>query len=67
MIGQMGTRPACQIIYPLKISAARVEAQMAAHQIQPLQGCDLRVVLPRVARSSQPWAESFNPFGIALT
>ena len=36
-------------------------------QIQPLQGCGFSVFLPRVARSSQPWAEWFNPFGIGRT
>jgi hypothetical protein len=34
-------------------------------EIQPLQGCDFAVFSPRVARCSQPWAECFNPFGIA--
>jgi hypothetical protein len=32
--------------------------------IQPLQGCDLFNREPRVARSAQPWAERFDPFGI---
>jgi len=33
-------------------------------QIQPFQGCALLVNSLRVARSSQPWAKSCNPFGI---
>ncbi len=35
--------------------------------IKPLQGFALAVCLPRVAHSSQPWAESFNPVGIGKT
>src|SRR5712691_1654511 len=31
---------------------------------QPRWGCESSVALPRVARSSQPWAELHNPFGI---
>src|SRR6266576_3931693 len=31
---------------------------------QPRWGCELSIALPRVARSSQPWAELHNPFGI---
>jgi hypothetical protein len=31
---------------------------------QPLWGCELITVLPKVARSSQPWALLRNPFGI---
>ncbi len=31
---------------------------------QPRWGCESEVALPRVARSSQPWAELHNPFGI---
>src|SRR5436309_575284 len=31
---------------------------------QPLQGCIGLSRLPRVARSSQPWADRRNPFGI---
>ncbi len=42
----------------------RVEYQILMNQIQPFQGCDFSVFLPRVARSSQPWAERFNPVGI---
>jgi hypothetical protein len=36
-------------------------------EIQPFQGNDFSVFAPRVARSSQPWAESFNPYGIAVS
>src|SRR5258705_442770 len=32
--------------------------------MEPFQGSDSRVLQPRVARSSQPWAEGRNPFGI---
>ena len=32
--------------------------------LQPRWGWGVRVRLPRVARSSQPWAEGLNPFGI---
>ncbi len=42
----------------------RVEYQRLMKQIQPLQGCDFSLGSPRVARSSQPWAECFNPVGI---
>ena len=42
----------------------RVEYQRLMKQIQPLQGCDFSRCSPRVARSSQPWAECFNPVGI---
>ena len=45
----------------------RVEYQALTKQIQPFQGCDFSVFSPRVARSSQPWAESFNPVGIGKT
>src|SRR5438093_13241620 len=31
---------------------------------QPLQGCEPSGRTPRVARSSQPWAKSYNPVGI---
>src|SRR6266567_1646630 len=34
---------------------------------QPLWGCEPSVTFPRVARSSQPWALSRNPFGIEDT
>src|SRR5882724_195657 len=34
---------------------------------QPRWGCESSVALPRVARSSQPWAELHNPFGIEDT
>ncbi len=42
----------------------RVEYQRLMKQIQPLQGCDFSRCSLRVARSSQPWAECFNPVGI---
>jgi hypothetical protein len=45
----------------------RVEYQILMKQVQPFQGCDFHVFSPRVARSSQPWAESFNPIGIGKT
>jgi hypothetical protein len=41
-----------------------VEYQFLMTPMQPLQGCEFSGFLPRVARSSQPWAESFNPVGI---
>src|SRR6266567_9369930 len=34
---------------------------------QPRWGCESSVALPGVARSSQPWAEFHNPFGIEDT
>ena len=34
---------------------------------QPRWGCESSIALPRVARSSQPWAELHNPFGIEDT
>jgi hypothetical protein len=34
--------------------------------MQPFQGCRFIRRVPRVARSSQPWAEGFNPFGVGL-
>src|SRR5437867_10669596 len=34
---------------------------------QPPWGCESSVALPRVARSSQHWAELHNPFGIEDT
>ena len=37
-----------------------------ATEPQPRRGCLLSNTLPRVARSSQPWALSRNPFGIHL-
>src|SRR5208282_821332 len=43
----------------------KVASQRLAKGIQPFQGCHLSVFSPRVARSSQPWADRFNPFGIA--
>jgi hypothetical protein len=36
------------------------------NEIQPLQRCVFSVFSPRVARSSQPWADRFNPVGIGL-
>jgi hypothetical protein len=42
----------------------RVEYQMLTKRIQPFQGFDFLLSSPRVARSSQPWAERYNPFGI---
>ena len=42
----------------------RVVSQALTNAIQPFQGCGLFRFSPRVARSSQPWAERFNPFGI---
>ena len=43
----------------------RVESQRLTKQIQPLQGCDFFLFSPRVARGAQPWANRFNPVGIA--
>ena len=40
----------------------RVEYQTLTNQIQPFQGCDYSVLSPRVARSSQPWAERLQSF-----
>src|SRR5258708_10757803 len=34
--------------------------------MQPLQGWLSGAVLPRVVRSSQPWAKGCNPFGIVV-
>ena len=45
----------------------RVESPVLLKQIQPFQGWDFSLFSPRVARSSQPWAESFNPVGIGKT
>ncbi len=45
----------------------RVEYQGLRNQIQPVQGCDSSMISPKVARSSQPWAASFNPVGIVKT
>ena len=45
----------------------RVESQFRERQIQPLQGCAFFVFSPRVARSAQPWAESFNRVAIGNT
>lgn len=42
----------------------RVEFRSLTKQIQPFQGCDFSLFSPRVARSSQHWAESSNPVGI---
>jgi hypothetical protein len=49
------------------LNPERVASQTLTKEIQPFQGCDASVFLPRVARSSQPWAERFNPFGIGDT
>jgi hypothetical protein len=46
---------------------ARVESQPLMKPVQPMQGCAISLLSPRVARSSQPWAESFNPYGISHT
>jgi hypothetical protein len=35
------------------------------NEMDPFQGIDFLYSHPRVARSSQPWAERFNPVGIA--
>jgi len=55
----------------------RVEYQRLTKRIQPFQGRNFPASKPRVARSpafaalrrgkSQPWAASFNPFGIGKT
>ena len=50
-------------VYKLQ-NPERVAYQSLRKEIQPLQGCDFSVFSPRVARCSQPWAESFNPVGI---
>jgi hypothetical protein len=42
-----------------------VEYQRLTKRLQPLQGWDFSLFSPKVARSSQPWPESFNPVGIA--
>src|SRR5208337_1354395 len=44
------------------INPERVEYQPLTNQIQPFQGCDYSVLSPRVARSSQPWAERLQSF-----
>jgi hypothetical protein len=46
------------------INPERVEYQSLMKKVQPFQRCDFSRSLPRVARSSQPWAESGNPVGI---
>ena len=51
-------------LFNLETPSERVEYQRFTKQIQPLQGCDFCLFSPRVARSSRPWAESFNPVGI---
>ena len=38
---------------------------LGAHRIQPNSGLADVILKPRVARSSQPWAEGFNPVGIS--
>ena len=42
----------------------RVAYQRLAEEIQPFQGLGLFWLAPWVARSSQPWADRLNPFGI---
>jgi hypothetical protein len=37
------------------------------HKMQPFQGCDLSQFSPGVARSSQPWADRFNPFRVEVS
>ena len=49
------------------INPEGVAYQALRKQIQPVQGRDFSEFSPRVARSSQPWAERFNPFGIGQT
>jgi hypothetical protein len=44
-----------------------VEYQIPMNQMQLFQSCDSSVISPRVARSSQPWAERGNPVGIGRT
>src|SRR5437899_9961470 len=39
-----------------------VESSRRACLMQPFQGCSCSSRLPRVARSSQPWAEGFESF-----
>ena len=41
-----------------------VESQDLGHLMEPLQGSGSSVEFPRVARSSQPWAERCSPVGI---
>ena len=36
----------------------------SSHTLQPRWGCETVWRFPRVARSSQPWANRWNPFGI---
>jgi hypothetical protein len=49
------------------INPEGVAYQVLRKQIQPFQGRDFSEFSPRVARSSQPWAKGFNPFGIGLS
>ena len=44
----------------------RVVYQRLMRKIQLFQSCYFPVIAPRVARSAQPWADRFNPFGIGL-
>ena len=46
---------------------AVVEYQFLMTQMQPFQGSNNYIFLPRAARGSQPWAECSNPFGIGNT
>jgi hypothetical protein len=45
----------------------RVAPQTFMKRMKPLQGFNFSLFSPRVARSSQPWAESCNPVGIGKT
>ena len=45
----------------------RVAYQRLMKEIQLFQSCDFPVNSPWVARSAQPRADRFNPFGIGLT
>ena len=49
--------------------APRIPTPTGLHQVwvaepQPRRGCLPSATFPRVARTSQPWASSLNPFGI---
>jgi hypothetical protein len=44
----------------------RVAYQRLMKEIQLFQSCDYPVIPPWVARSAQPRADRFNPFGIGL-
>jgi len=56
----LGHRPT-NCIYPEGVES---NSRCKRGMMQPLQGCESSESEPRVARSSQPWAERFNPFGI---